>query len=517
MAKTAKPFRYRGKWRAQVTLRNGMRPHYDCPTHEEAKLWIAEQLTLANSEHLPELGGPSQANLALALHHYATLITVGKRGIDSELNRINHYLAGAQMPLLRRTTTEQGALALEAYEPKPQPKAWQAHNDVRRAQRSQTYEAIHALANKRCSTISTADMRRLMTTMKNEGLSDSTIQKEIALLRHLFNVAAKEWQWKGFENPTEGLKLGKSASRFVFITPAQEQALWQAVSECDNPYVWPLMVCALETTMRRKSLLAMRWDMTDLDGRLARVPSKTGDVTLPLSQHIVSVLRDMPRHESGRVFPMSDNAVDMAWDGIRIKAGLPKLQFRDIRHLGATALARRGHSAHELQGILGHKTRYMADVYVNLVQADILRRMDELAPLPPDYQVPPKWSQSPTDTLREKRSLRLAKAALASRQQAGSTDPVVVVAASSPPRNTELESGETTASSNQTSVTATAPSPAPGELTPLAALQRALPAPAASTGGQATAKPAQEPVRGDTQPQQKTGVVLPFPGRRSAA
>jgi hypothetical protein len=29
MAKGAKPFKYRGKWRAQVTLDNGMRPAKD--------------------------------------------------------------------------------------------------------------------------------------------------------------------------------------------------------------------------------------------------------------------------------------------------------------------------------------------------------------------------------------------------------------------------------------------------------------------------------------------------------
>lgn len=325
MAKTRKmpaPFQYRGRWRAQVTLANGKRPFHDFDTLGEAQAWISDQLANANSEHEPELGGPTEATLAQALKNYAGLYTVNKGGLDSELNRINHYLAGAGMKPLRKAVDEDGKLKLEPYEPSSLPTGWQAHVDARRSLRGQTYELIGTLARKRCSVLKTVDLRRLMSTMEQEGLSHSTIQKEIALLRHMFNVAAKEWAWKGFENPAAGLKLGKSEARFVFITKEQEQALWQAIAECDNPYFWPLVVCALETTMRKSSLLAMRWDKTDLDGRIAQVGSKTGTVNIPLSQHIVNVLRDMPRHDSGFIFPMSPNAVDMAWDGVRVKAGV---------------------------------------------------------------------------------------------------------------------------------------------------------------------------------------------------
>lgn len=436
MAKTRKlpaPFPYRGGWRAQVTLANGTRPSKNFDKLEEAKDWIADQLANANSVHEPELGGPTEATLAEALKHYAGLHTVNKGGLDSELNRINHYLVGAGMKPLRKSVDDKGQLKLTPYEPGGLPKGWQAHVDARRELRAQTYELIGTLARKRCSVLKTVDLRRLMTTMKQDGLSDSTIQKETALLRHMFNVAAKEWAWKGFENPTEGLKLGKSEVRFVFVTKEQEQALWQAIAECDNPYFWPLVVCALETTMRKKSLLAMRWDKTDLDGRVAQVATKTGTVVLPLSQHIVNVLRDMPRHESGYIFPMSSNAVDMAWDGVRVKAGLPTLQFRDTRHLGATAYARRGFNASQLRRVLGHKTTYMAEVYVNLVQQDLLDAMDATAPEVPVFQVPPPAKASADDILKGKRSDRLVravKAKLAERQ--GEAQPTQPVSAEEP-------------------------------------------------------------------------------------
>ena len=66
----AKPFKYRGKWLAQVTLANGERPtrDFDSGEYQNAVQWMAEQLANANAEHAPELGGPTVATLAAALH-----------------------------------------------------------------------------------------------------------------------------------------------------------------------------------------------------------------------------------------------------------------------------------------------------------------------------------------------------------------------------------------------------------------------------------------------------------------
>lgn len=419
MAKGAKPFKYRGKWRATVTLANGRRPTRDFEKCDDAVQWMAEQLANANAEHLPELGGPTVATLADALQLYAQLYTTNKRGFASELNRINHYLEAVGLAPLKSVPNATGGYSLKEYTRRALPKSWQDHNESRRDARAQTYTRIGELAKKRCSVISTADLRRLVADMSSEGLSASTIQKEIALLKHLFNMAAREWNWKGFENPCMGIKLGKSDTRFVFITKEQRQLLWDALAECDNPFFWPLVEVNLQTTLRRASLLAMRWDQVDLDGRIAVLPSKTGQVPIPLTQHAVKVLREMPRHDSGRVFPMTPNAVDMAWDGVRQKAGLEKLQFRDLRHLGATDFARRGFNSHQLKAVLGHKTTYMADVYVNLVNQDVLDMMDRTEPVSPVMQVPPPASGSATDMLKLKRSARLTRAVVAQIQASG--------------------------------------------------------------------------------------------------
>ncbi|WP_305596384.1 site-specific integrase [Rhodoferax sp.] len=160
------------------------------------------------------------------------------------------------------------------------------------------------------------------------------------------------------------------------MTQEQRAALRQALAQCDNPYFWPLVEICMQTTLRKGSLLAMTRSNVDLGGRIAMLPSKTGPVAVPLSQKAVEILQNMAVHPSGTYFPMSGNAIDMAWDGVRRKIGMPQMQFKDLRHIGATDYARVGANAHHLQKVLGHKSTRQAEIYVNLVSLDVLDFMD---------------------------------------------------------------------------------------------------------------------------------------------
>lgn len=123
---TPEPFRYRGAWRAQVTLANGDRPAQNFETKHEAAEWIRDQLAHKNTKDAAELGGPTTASLAQALHLYAHRYTITKGGGDSGLNRINHYLTGVGLPWLRRVTDSEGKVSLEGYQLSAQPSGWQA-------------------------------------------------------------------------------------------------------------------------------------------------------------------------------------------------------------------------------------------------------------------------------------------------------------------------------------------------------------------------------------------------------
>lgn len=416
MAKLPTPFRYRGGWRAQVTLKNGSRPHQDFDKQAEANEWIAQQLALRDSENAPELGGPKQATLAQALFHYAGMYTIVKGGRKAELDRINHYLLAAGIPQQRFVMVDD-KIVMEDKPIKKLPSAFKAHKDARLEQRVQTYAMIGMLANRRVSTLTKADMRKFMVCMTTEGLSDSSIQKEIALLKHLFNMAEQEWNWKGFENPCDGLKLKGSNIRFVVMTTEQKHALRKALAECDNPYFWPMVEVSLETTLRKGSLLTMSRENVDLEGRIARLWAKGRLVDVPLTKKTVEILKDLPPHVSGKYFPMTPNAVDLAWDGVRQKIGMPKLQFRDLRHVGATEYARAGMNAGQLRKQLGHTTNRMSEVYCNLVAQDSLDVLDRIALTQTVFALPPPADGPAEHIMGRNKAQRLTNALLAKAKQ----------------------------------------------------------------------------------------------------
>lgn len=278
MAKSPVPFQYRNKWRAQVTLKNGTRPCEDFDTHAQAQQWLHEMKANGDSEHDAVLGGPKSATLAQALDHYARNHSIDKGGVVAELNRINRYLCGVGMPLLKAVKNDRGALEVQEYLAAEIPKSWKAFIDKRRTLRAGTYALFAELAAKRCSTISSTHIRALFVQMNKDGLSDSTVQKEIAMLKTMFNTAIREWQWTGSENPCLSIKLGKSNRRFVHLTKEQREDLNIALGECDNPYFWPLVIVAKETTLRRDTLLKMQWSLVDLENRTMMLPTKTGQM-----------------------------------------------------------------------------------------------------------------------------------------------------------------------------------------------------------------------------------------------
>ena len=408
------PFRFRGRWRGQVTLANGTQPYADYTCHDEACGWINRTLTNSNSDKAPMLGGPTQATLCDMLEHYLQEYCLAKAGVAQEVDRANHYFAGAGREKLALVVNEAGqksiisadeANKLKAAKQKLKaasatkkvggnlagetPVSFDAHNKARVASHPKTYALYARLAVKTANSISKNDMNALHTAMTAEGYASSTIQKEIALLKAMFNVAREKWEWKGFENPCVGIKLKAATPRFVVLTKAQRERMHEALAECDNPEFWPFVQLTLATTQRKHSLCLLEWERVDLENRVMQVWAKGRFMVVPLSKRAVALLQGLPGTHTGKVFSMTSNAVDCAWDGVRIKAGLPKLHFHDLRHVGATDYAREGMNSHQLKHILAHTTTVMSEIYVNLAADDIHYAMDKVEATLPQSPMPP--------------------------------------------------------------------------------------------------------------------------------
>ncbi len=129
--------------------------------------------------------------------------------------------------------------------------------------------------------------------------------------------------------------------------------------------------------MRRGELLALRWENVDTKKRTAYLPmTKNGDArTVPLSSRAVSVLETLPRSIEGHVFPISENALKLAFVRAVKVAGIKDLHFHDLRHKATSRLAEKLSNVLELSAVTGHKDLRMLKRYYHPRAADLARKL----------------------------------------------------------------------------------------------------------------------------------------------
>ena len=118
-----------------------------------------------------------------------------------------------------------------------------------------------------------------------------------------------------------------------------------------------LVALAIETGMRRRELLNLKWQHINLNRRTCHLPmTKNGSSRdIPLSSCAIETLRDLPRNLSGVVFPLSPVALRRLWRGARGRASIEDLRFHDLRHEATSRFFERGLKVMEVASINGHK------------------------------------------------------------------------------------------------------------------------------------------------------------------
>ncbi|MES2337098.1 MAG: site-specific integrase [Pseudomonadota bacterium] len=143
-----------------------------------------------------------------------------------------------------------------------------------------------------------------------------------------------------------------------------------------NALVRPAILIAIETAMRRGELLALTWSAIDLDKRTAHIPdTKNGDArTIPLTDAALNIFKALPQRDP-RVFPMTPMALKLAWNRVRVRAGVPDLRFHDLRHEAISRFAEMGLTTVELAVISGHRDLRMLNRYTHLEPSHLARKL----------------------------------------------------------------------------------------------------------------------------------------------
>ena len=136
--------------------------------------------------------------------------------------------------------------------------------------------------------------------------------------------------------------------------------------------------------MRRGEVLGLCWSHIDLEARTARLDiTKNGDRRIvPLSPDALQVLSDRLDQMGGApisedtVFPISTNALRLAWERAKKRAGITGLRFHDLRHEAISRFFEMGLSVPEVALISGHKDVRMLFRYTHLKPENIAKKLN---------------------------------------------------------------------------------------------------------------------------------------------
>ena len=199
-------------------------------------------------------------------------------------------------------------------------------------------------------------------------VKSATFLRELNLLRHLFSVAIIEWGF-AITNPCKMIAkpndIHKRERRL-----SNDEYNFLVRGNYPQQFLRYIVEFAIETGMRRGEILNIKQE--HIKGQTLLIPqTKNGHPrTIPLTKRALYILNN-----SQLPFPMSGNAVRLAWERLKKKGNIKDLHFHDLRHEAISRFFEKGLSIPEVALISGHKDVRMLFRYTHLKAEDILSKL----------------------------------------------------------------------------------------------------------------------------------------------
>jgi integrase len=208
------------------------------------------------------------------------------------------------------------------------------------------------------------------------------VLKEFSHIGVILELCRREWGLIK-SNPARDVRLPaqpRPRTRRLEARHHEAERLLAACAASQNAWLVPIVDLALETAMRRGELLALRWELVDLERRTALLPeTKNGHArTVPLSSKAVAVLHGLGPRATGRVFAgVTAEAVKRAFIRAVRRADLEDFRFHDLRHEATTRLFEKGLQMMEVASITGHRDPRKLRGYTHLAAEALARKLGE--------------------------------------------------------------------------------------------------------------------------------------------
>jgi integrase len=257
------------------------------------------------------------------------------------------------------------------------------------------------VCNIRMASLASADLAKFRDRMKALEYAPATIVRRLNMIQTIIEHARREWEIHLTANPAQMVKrpAGADRKRDRVFAPSldqkaessrdgnlhkqsEEERLLAACDNDTNQWLGPVVRFAIATALRQGEIVGLRWPDIDFSKRTAVVRGASGTVTkngevreVPLLPAAISVLKELPRSDDDRVFPIDQNVLKMRYRRAVARAQIVGLTFHDLRHIGTSRLAKIYTNPLDLKRVTGHKDLKALDRYDHTTAEELAARL----------------------------------------------------------------------------------------------------------------------------------------------
>ncbi len=212
--------------------------------------------------------------------------------------------------------------------------------------------------------------------------SIATVHRELSQMRRILNVAvANSWIIRNpFQQGDSLIKPGEETPRERIISREEEHRLL-AACHGERQHLKAILICALDTGMRRGEIFSLVWSDIDFESGLITIRAfntKTmRERRIGMTERLIAELECLSGYQNGDLVFGIKTHCQHSFDKAKRKAGLSDLRFHDLRHTHATRLVGAQMPLAEVGRVLGHTQPSTTFRYVN-INADTARRAADL-------------------------------------------------------------------------------------------------------------------------------------------
>jgi len=216
--------------------------------------------------------------------------------------------------------------------------------------------------------ITRSDVSTLIIRMKKTPV---TANRVLSCLRKMFNMA-EVWGFReDGTNPCRHIPKYPENGKTRLITDDEMARLFRYLDRAtadglEHPFLTLAIRLQFAFAARMSEIISMKWEWVDFTNRRAVWPdSKTGQISKPISEDVVTLLSKAPRLEGSPYVvpsvckptqPMCWTAYSRGWMRILKRAGIPHVGTHGIRHRATTEIANSGVPVKVGMQLTAHKT-----------------------------------------------------------------------------------------------------------------------------------------------------------------